>query len=76
MGFKVRAIKGDGDAAYRLYIYYNLMSKDGSESIEWLIIGARLGHGPSIRSLKEKRDQGVTRIWIDCVLEDGAKRRE
>ena len=50
------ATRGDAKAAYRLYIYYNLVTKDGAGSVEWLILSARLGDRRALASLKEKRE--------------------
>lgn len=70
------ATRGDAKAAYRLYIYYNLVTKDGAGSVEWLILSARLGDRRALASLKDKRESDVIDQWLDRVAEEGKARAD
>lgn len=72
------ALKGSGDAAVRLAMFYNLVALDLNEGFYWMTIAAENGSGMGMYSLGQfLRARGDTqskvraRYWFERVVKEG-----
>jgi hypothetical protein len=72
-----KAVQGDGDAAYDLFIYCSATrSRTGEEGLEWLIRGVRLGDDESISAYRTLQKDGVIEKLLHACLETGVAIQE
>jgi hypothetical protein len=64
------AIKGDGVAANKLFIYYMSTTKTGIEGLEWLIIAVRSKNPAAMESFKKLKNQGVIDKWLNMLIDN------
>lgn len=73
---KSRAVQGDGDAAYDLFIHYSKRTQTGAEGMEWLIRGVCLGDDESIKAFRTLQRNGMLESLLNSCLETGVAIQE